>query len=77
MEIAVPKLLETVCQGLLTIGYPSASVKEFFEHLERINRSAMTVRWPKVRGALTLLAQLVQAKGQSKYRQKLPCTAEG
>jgi len=40
---AVPNLLETLRQGLLTIDYPSANAKEFFEHLERINRSAMTV----------------------------------
>ena len=40
---AVPKLLETLRQGLLTIDYPSASANEFFEHLERINRTAITV----------------------------------
>ena len=40
---AFPRLLETLRAGLLTIDYPPDSAREFFDHLDRIHQSVLTI----------------------------------
>jgi hypothetical protein len=49
----VPKLLETLRSGLLTIDYPTVAAKKFFDHLFVIHRSAMTTSPSEVLGSST------------------------